>query len=115
MNLVSLFEHDENIMEFQFGETIIEKGSKGDCMYVILEGEVDVKIDDQSIYTIGAGEIFGEMALIDEKPRSADVIAKTDCRLAKVNQKQFLFMVQQTPFFSLHIMRVMTERLRGGY
>jgi len=53
-----------------------------------------------------------EMALIDARERSATAIAKSDCRLAPVDQKRFLFMVQQTPFFSLDVMRVLVRRLR---
>ena len=52
------------------------------------------------------------MALIDHAPRVATVVARTPCRLLAIPEKRFLFMVQQTPFFSLQIMRVMAERLR---
>jgi CRP/FNR family transcriptional regulator, cyclic AMP receptor protein len=52
------------------------------------------------------------MALIDSLPRSATAIAVTDCRLAPINEKQFLLLVQETPFFSLYVMRVLAERLR---
>lgn len=81
-------------------------------MYVVLDGEVEVRIGGKSIEVIGPGDIVGEMALIDGKPRSATVVAKSDCRLAPVDEKRFYSMVQQTPAFSLHVMRVVVERLR---
>ena len=57
-------------------------------------------------------EFFGEMALIDGGIRSASAVAKTDCALVPINEKQFLFMVQETPFFALIVMRTLTARLR---
>ena len=56
--------------------------------------------------------IFGEMALIDDEPRSATVIARTDCRLLEVDRRRFEFMVSETPYFALAVMRVMADRLR---
>jgi CRP/FNR family cyclic AMP-dependent transcriptional regulator len=55
---------------------------------------------------------LGEMALIDSKARSATAVAISDCRLAPVNEKRFLFMVQETPFFALHVMRSLTDKIR---
>ena len=81
-------------------------------MYVVLEGEVKLSINGSLVQTVGPGEPFGEMALIDRAPRTATVVAKTACKLVAIPEKRFLFMVQQTPFFSLQIMKVMAERLR---
>jgi CRP/FNR family cyclic AMP-dependent transcriptional regulator len=52
------------------------------------------------------------MALIDQSPRSATAVAKTDCKLAPIDRRRFEFMVQQTPFFSLTVMKIMADRLR---
>ncbi len=54
------------------------------------------------------------MALIDQAPRSADAIAVTDVTLVPVSEKQFLFLVSQTPFFALKVMRVLARRLRAA-
>jgi CRP/FNR family cyclic AMP-dependent transcriptional regulator len=81
-------------------------------MYVILEGEVDIQKHGRSIYTAGPGEILGEMAMIDAQGRSASAVAFSPCRLAVVDEKQFLFMVQETPNFALEVMRVLVGRLR---
>ena len=64
------------------------------------------------INTHGAGEIFGELALIDTQIRSASAIAKTDCQLIPVNERRFIFLTQQHPFFALHVMRILAQRLR---
>jgi CRP-like cAMP-binding protein len=52
------------------------------------------------------------MALIDQAPRTATAVAKTECKLAVIPERRFLFMVQQTPHFALQIMKVMADRLR---
>jgi CRP/FNR family cyclic AMP-dependent transcriptional regulator len=81
-------------------------------MFIVKEGEVDIKIGDKVVETVNVDEFFGEMALIDGGIRSATAIAKTDCSLVPINEKQFLFMVQETPFFAIIVMRTLTARLR---
>ncbi len=112
MNLISLFKHDVNVLKSPAGEMIFQEGEPGKIMYVILEGEVDIRVGDQSIYMAKQGEIFGEMALIDSKPRSATAVASIPCRLAPVDENRFLYLIQQFPQFSLQMMRMLTERLR---
>jgi CRP-like cAMP-binding protein len=52
------------------------------------------------------------MALLDKTPRSATAVAKTDCKLVAVDERRFKFLVQQTPHFSLQLMRIIADRLR---
>ena len=73
---------------------------------------VEIRVGGDLVDTHGPGEIFGEMALIDSQARSASFTAKTDCRLVPVDERRFLFMVQQTPFFALNVMQVLADRLR---
>ena len=94
------------------GQVIVQAGTVGQSMFVVLEGEVEIRIADRVVDDIGPGSIFGEMALIDDAPRSATVIAKTDCKLVEVDRRRFEFMVSETPYFALAVMRVMADRLR---
>ena len=112
MNLHTLFEHFDNLETFPAGSTIFAEGSSGHVMYIVMEGEVELRKQDKVLEIAGTGRPIGEMALIDASPRSALAIAKSDCRLAPVDEKRFLFMVQQTPFFALQVMRVLADRLR---
>jgi CRP/FNR family cyclic AMP-dependent transcriptional regulator len=112
VNLLSLFKNAKTVKEFMAGETIFVEGQPSDVMYVILEGEVDIRQRGRSIYTAGPGEPVGEMAMIDAQGRSASAVALRPCRLAVVDEKQFLFMVQETPNFALEVMRVLVDRLR---
>lgn len=63
--------------------------------------------------TLGGNNILSEMALIDSAPRSATAIAASDVSVVPVSERQFLFMVSQTPFFALTVMRVLARRLRA--
>ena len=80
---------------------------------MIKSGQVRVQIGNRTISELGAESIFGEMALIDSEPRSATVTAITDVELVPVSEKQFLFLVSQTPYFALKVMRVLAQRLRA--
>jgi CRP-like cAMP-binding protein len=112
MNLRTLFENSPHTQVFQAGQTIFASGDSGKMMYVILDGSVEVVIPNGLVEILQPGELFGEMALVETRPRVATAKAKTDCRLAQVDEQQFLFMVSETPFFALHVMRVLAERLR---
>lgn len=81
-------------------------------MYAVLEGAVDILVNGQRVDTIEAGGIFGEMALIEDMPRSATATVAREAKLVAVDRKRFLFMVQQTPFFALQLLSVVTNRLR---
>ena len=113
MNILSLFEHADNLERIPAGSRIFAEGDPGDRMYVVVEGEVKIGSDVASLTALGRGELFGEMSLIDDSPRSADAHALTDCVLAPVDERQFLFLVNEKPMFALHVMGVMAERLRG--
>lgn len=81
-------------------------------MYVLVEGVVEVVVGFKVVGAFQPIEIFGEMAVIDAGPRSATVRAKTYCKLAPVNQKRFIFLIQQKPQLALHVMKMLVERIR---
>ena len=112
MDLRRLFKTTEHVQAFTSGTTIFTKGDQGNEMFVVLDGEVEIQIETGIVENLNTGEVFGEMALVDSEPRSATAVAKTDCRLAVIDEKRFLFMVQETPFFALDLMKILTERLR---
>ena len=88
------------------------QGDKGDKMYVIRSGEVEIERDGKVVEKLTDGGIFGEMALIDGSPRAATARAKTTCEVAPITEKTFLFLVHETPFFAIAVMRTLAERLR---
>jgi CRP/FNR family cyclic AMP-dependent transcriptional regulator len=98
---------------FKAGSVIFREGDEARELFVIKSGQVRIQIGNRTVTELGADSIFGEMALIDNEPRSATVIAATDVELVAVSEKQFLFLVSQTPYFALKVMRVLAQRLRA--
>lgn len=98
------------------GDTIIREGDLGDTAYCILDGEVKVWKRNNTgaieLARLGPGSIFGEMSLVDEKPRSASITALVDTRLKEVKRDQFLESFQHDPEFATSLLRVLFERLR---
>jgi CRP-like cAMP-binding protein len=97
---------------FAPGETIFAEGDPGDMMYVIRSGEVEIERHGKIVEQLFGGGIFGEMALIDSSPRAATARAKTACEVAPITEKVFLFLVHETPFFAIAVMRALADRLR---
>jgi CRP/FNR family transcriptional regulator, cyclic AMP receptor protein len=98
---------------FAQGDTIFREGEKGDEFYVVVRGEIEIRSGNRRLETLGQSSIFGEMALIDDSPRSATVVALTEVTVAPIKERQFLFLVRHTPFFALRVMRVLATRLRN--
>lgn len=101
------------VQELEAGDEIFKEGDDGDKMFIVRTGEVEIKRDGNVVATVGPKEIFGEMALIDGSPRSADAYAKTDCSLVAVNERGFVFLVTETPYFAINVMRTLADRLRA--
>src|SRR5262245_13406230 len=112
MPTFSVLNNEPDRRTYSAGETIFAEGEKGDFLYYIIEGSVDISRKGRILNTLGEGDIFGEMALLDESPRSATAVAKEDVKAAAVDQKRFLQMVAGTPFFAVQVMQLMAERLR---
>ena len=113
MDLLSLFHKEKDLVDYAEGDVVFAEGERGDKLYVVIEGEVSLSVRDTEVDTIKSGEVFGEMALIDDEPRSATAKAKTACKLAAVDERRFTFLVQQTPHFAIQVMRLMAKRLRA--
>ena len=87
-------------------------GARGEVMFVVTDGEIELKAGGKPLEIVGPGGIFGEMALLGRTARSADAVAKTDARVVPIDQRRFLLLIQSTPFFAVHVMRAMADRLR---
>ena len=112
MNPADLFSQDTDILQLAPGDFLFQEGEKADKTYVLLEGEVDIFLGDFVMETAGPGSLIGEMALIDDSPRAANAVAKTPAKLAQIDRRRFLFLVQQTPHFATHVMKILADRLR---
>jgi CRP-like cAMP-binding protein len=81
-------------------------------MFLLLEGEVTLSVRNQVIAIFGKGEIFGEMGSISQLPRTATAVAKTDCSVISLGERQFQNAVEKSPEFALMLMNILISRLR---
>jgi CRP-like cAMP-binding protein len=98
------------------GELIIRQGEVGDCMYVVQSGKVEVfKVQgdaEMHLGTMGEGDFFGEMALLDRDVRSASIRSIGETRVLKVDKRTFLTQVHADPSMALRIVQKMSQRIR---
>jgi len=109
---LNLFGGDPEKINLDEGQVLFSKGDAAKHFYVIESGQLEIVDGDHVLQTLGPDEIVGEMALIDGGPRSATVRAAKKSSVIEVDEKRFLRMVSDTPFFALRVMRVTVERLR---
>jgi len=95
------------------GKSIVQEGQMGLRMYVVIEGRVAVSIFGGGVIErLGPGGAFGELALIEQTPRLASVVAETDCQLLPINRAAFLMLVKTSPEFASSLLGPLAERLR---
>jgi CRP/FNR family transcriptional regulator, cyclic AMP receptor protein len=97
---------------YQAGEVIFRVGEAGNEFFIVRDGTVAIEVKGSIVERLGSSEIFGEMALVEARPRSATVIAETDCVVVPISEKQFLTMVEYAPSFALAVIRTLAHRLR---
>jgi CRP/FNR family cyclic AMP-dependent transcriptional regulator len=100
-------------VRYERGKVIMVAGQTGALMYVVLEGKVAISIRGAVVERVGPGGVFGEMALIDQSPRSANAAAETDCTLLAINRNVFLNLVKSDPTFGISLLSSMAERVRN--
>jgi len=109
-------QRDEWVREYSDGDVIIQENETGNEMYVILSGKVKVVKEKQGVETILAilkeEDIFGEMSLFDNRPRSATVKAIGRTKLAVINRESFLEQIKKNPNLAIQILQKMTQRIR---
>jgi CRP-like cAMP-binding protein len=112
MDLIKHFENARNAVVIEAGQTIFKQGQRGTVMYVLLDGVAEILVGERTVELAHGGALIGEMALLDDEPRSASVVARTACRVVPIPQAQFDLLVQETPEFARRVMASLTSRLR---
>lgn len=112
MEILDIFRDSPNARDVAAGTAVFHRGEPGDAMYVLIAGRVDVKVDGRVIETLEPGAVLGEMALVDDSPRSADAVAAEDSRVVPVDRGWFRHLIRQSPDFGIKVMAVMAARLR---
>lgn len=109
---IDISRRTQNIRSFAAGETIFEAGDQGGEMFLVLKGRVLITLQGAAIDRLEAGDILGEMALVEADARSARATAEVDSELLCVDREQFRELVRDSPNFALEVMSVMSRRLR---
>ncbi len=99
-------------VSFLEGDVIFKCNDPGDAMYLVLHGEVSVRLNGREMVRLGAKECFGEMALLDNLPRSADVVALSDADLLRIDADSFDELLEQKHAIVKGIFKILTGRLR---
>jgi CRP-like cAMP-binding protein len=111
--VVNLLKKQPELLTFTPGDLIFKEGDTGEVMYGIIEGEVEMTLNDKQIETLKEGDVFGEGALVHYNHlRTSTATAKTDVKLAFLDRERFLFAVQENPVFALEVMRSYSDRFR---
>ena len=104
---------DVPVRKVAAAETIISEGGAAHEMFLLRKGRAEIRVKDHPVEVVGPGGIFGEMALIDQSPRSATVIATEDSEIIPIDERLFVILVQDAPYFALDVMRTLVERIRA--
>ncbi|MFY9588094.1 MAG: cyclic nucleotide-binding domain-containing protein [Actinomycetota bacterium] len=99
-------------VEIAEGKVLAHQGSPGREFYVILDGKASVSIDGSEVATLGPGDFFGEMALLDQGPRVATVKATSPMEVAVLDPREFSTLIEEHPGVARKVLKVMAQRLR---
>lgn len=100
-----------NETSVQEGSTLVKQGELGQEAMVIEEGTAEVRRDGEHVDHIGPGDFFGEMSLINNMPRNADVVATSDMTLLVMDSREFSSVLSQYPEVAVKILKTVVERL----
>jgi CRP/FNR family transcriptional regulator, cyclic AMP receptor protein len=98
---------------FPAGSQVTTEGQAGVGFFVIEAGSATVSIGGDTRRTLGAGDYFGELALIDEQPRSATIVADSDLRCGGLTSWEFRPLVEQNASIAWSMLQTLAQRLRG--
>ena len=100
---------------FKPGTTVIEEGTAGDKMYIVVNGRLEVKREGgQRVAVLGEEQVFGDMALLDDEPRSASVIALEEVHLLSLQRSSLERILRRYASISFNMMRILSRRLRAS-
>ncbi len=112
INFSEILQACDEVRHYASGEIIFAMGEPGEEMYLVLQGEIEIRVGDRILDTAKAGDTLGEMAVLDDSVRSASAIASKDCRIAIIDKPRLLEIVRRYPLFAIELTKCMVRRLR---
>jgi CRP-like cAMP-binding protein len=110
--LGALMAVDDRPLQLAEGAILFAAGAPGREMFIVRTGTVILKAGERTLEVINAGDVVGEMALIDPAPRSATAVAGPDCTVTSVTEHTFQDLVKKVPGLGIEVMRIIVRRLR---
>jgi len=101
-----------DVVRYPMNRTVVRQGARGDSFFVIADGTAAVKKGTRTIGKLGAGDFFGEMALLDGQPRSASVVATTPLVTVRLMRSEFSKAIDDNPDIARGIMAELAGRIR---
>ena len=95
------------------GDVILREGEESTDAYIILNGEVNIIKNKEVIATLTENSLFGEIGLVDQRPRTATCVAKTGCTLGTVTRENYTKLLEHRPKAVLPILRLVADRMRN--
>jgi CRP-like cAMP-binding protein len=102
------------IMSYKAGNTIVTEGTTGVGFFLILDGKAEVRKKGEVLATLSKGQFFGEMSLIDDLPRSADVVALQPTKCWAITSWSFASVIRAHPELALGMLKEVVKRLRAA-
>ena len=112
MTVRGVFDSATEFLDLEPGDVVFEQGDTGALMYGVVSGLVVLRDGDEPVATVGPDGTFGELAIIDRSPRSLSAVAAEPTRVAVIDERTFMFLVQETPTFAMQVMRALAARIR---
>ena len=113
MAVAGLFSNAKDRRTLSAGQTVFVAGDAGNHMYGVVSGEIQLFDGDRVVTTVRPGEVFGELALLDNAPRSLDAVASAETVVAAIDRALFLYLISETPTFALDVMQSLADRVRA--
>jgi CRP/FNR family transcriptional regulator, cyclic AMP receptor protein len=104
---------ERRVLPFASGGVIYQAGDDGDCAYIIKRGRVELRQKGRPVDVLRAGEIFGEMGMINGGPRMSTAVAAEFCELVPIDARLFASLIRDDNEFALTVMRLMARRHRA--
>ena len=112
VHVLEHFRNDPAIKTVPSGVTLFKAGDPADFVYILVDGQANLLVGKTVVEVAVRGNLLGEVALIDGKPRSATVVTRTQCRVLPIDAARFHALMRELPEFSDYVMNAMAERMR---
>ena len=99
------------VVHFAPGQQLVQQGDVADCLYVLIDGEADILVDNQRVTQRKVGEVLGELGILDKRPRRATCVAVTELSALKIDQDDFMVVLAENPELVQGIIAVLIQTL----